>query len=127
MKKELGDLHPNFALRQFKWRSSLESIGGSDYGGNNWFTADAKRYYTSAIVIIPDVPKPTENPLSKAIDKALMEVREGTRIALDQIRVPTGTDKEEYKDQVVELLLDKGFKVVAKEYLERLYEEQQGQ
>lgn len=56
-----------------------------------------------------------------------MEVRDGSRIALDQIRVPTGTDKEDYKDQVVELLLDKGFKVVAKEYLERLYEEQQGQ
>lgn len=36
-------------------------------------------------------------------------------------------NKEEYKDEVVEILLDKGYKVVAKEYLEKLYEEQQAQ
>lgn len=127
VKKSFGDSHPNFTIRQFKWRSTLQRTGSADYGGNSWYTTDTKYYYTSAIVTIPDTPKPVENPISKAIDKALMEVREGTRIALDQIRVPAGTDKEEYKDQVVELLLDKGFKVVAKEYLERLYEEQQSQ
>ena len=65
--------------------------------------------------------------LSKAIDKALMNVREGSRIAIDQVRVPSGENKEDYKDEVVEILLDKGFKVVAKEYLERLYEEQKSQ
>ncbi len=36
-------------------------------------------------------------------------------------------DREEYQDQVVEILLDKGYKVVAKEYLEKLYEEQKNQ
>ena len=36
-------------------------------------------------------------------------------------------NKEDYKDEVVEVLLDKGFKVVAKEYLERLFEEQKSQ
>ena len=127
VKRNYGDSHPNFMIRQFKWRSTLERTSQADYGGNTWYKTNIKRYYTSAIVTIPDAPKPVEQPLSKAIDKALLEVREGTRIALDQIRVPAGTDKEEYKDQVVELLLDKGFKVVAKEYLEKLYEEQQNQ
>ena len=36
-------------------------------------------------------------------------------------------NKEDYKDKLVEILLDQGFKVVAKEYLERIYEEQQHQ
>lgn len=130
IKKKIGDTNPNFRLRHFKSRvddSNVSKKRVPEAGADAYLKEYTRYYYTSAIVTIPDTPKPVENPLSKAIDKALMEVREGSRIALDQIRVPTGTDKEEYKDQVVELLLDKGFKVVAKEYLERLYEEQQNQ
>lgn len=129
IKESIGEAHPDFSLRQFKSREELIKTGEyyNDSYSDLWFRSYQKFYYTSAIIVIPDAPKPVENPLSKAIDKVLMEVREGSRIALDQIRVPTGTDKEEYKDQVVELLLDKGFKVVAKEYLEKLYEEQQNQ
>lgn len=67
------------------------------------------------------------DPLSKALNKALQDIRDGSRIAIDQVRVPSDMDRNEYKDRVVELLLDKGFKVVAKEYLERLYEEQKDQ
>lgn len=131
VKWRIGDTFPDFALRQFKYRME-EPVTWHNYSGSIEYEQKhyTRYYYTSAIIVIPDVPKtpkPVENPLSKAIDKVLMEVREGSRIALDQIRVPTGTDKEEYKDQVVELLLDKGFKVVAKEYLEKLYEEQQNQ
>jgi hypothetical protein len=68
-----------------------------------------------------------EDDLSKALDKALQDIREGSRIAIDQVRVLSGMDKSEYKDQIVEILLDKGYKVVAKEYLEKLYDEQQAQ
>lgn len=68
-----------------------------------------------------------DDDLFKALDKALQDIREGSRIAIDQVRVPSGTNREEYKDEVVEILLDKGYKVVAKEYLEKLYEEQQAQ
>ncbi len=121
VKRRLGDTYPQFSLRQFKSRTEEKldwcySIVSYD-----------KYYFTSAILVVPDTPKPTEQPLSKAIDKALMEVREGSRIAIDQIRVPTGTDRAEYEDEVVELLIDKGFKVVAKGYMEKLYEEQQSQ
>ena len=51
----------------------------------------------------------------------------GSKVAIDGIIVPNGTDREYYKDQVINLLLNKGYKVVAKEYLERLYNEQQDQ
>ena len=115
-------LYPNYYLRDFKSKHQVTKryVAGDIY---------EYTYYVSATAVIPlaSQPKTLENPLTKAIDKALLEVRESSRIAIDQIKVPTGTDKEEYKDQVVEILLDKGFKVVAKEYLERLYEEQLGQ
>ena len=115
--------YPNFSLRNFKSNHKMTKY----YSSGDVYEYD---YYVSAIVVIPEVtiaPKPVENPLSRALDKALLEVREGSKIAIDQIRVPTGTDKGDYKDEVVEALLEKGFKVVAKEYLERLYEEQQNQ
>lgn len=122
VKLRLGDTYPQFSLRQFKSRTEEKR----DWNYSS-VVCYRKYYFTSAILVVPDTPKPTEQPLSKAIDKALMEVREGSRIAIDQIRVPTGTDRAEYADEVVELLIDKGFKVVAKEYMEKLYEEQQSQ
>lgn len=69
----------------------------------------------------------TSDNLSKALDKALQNIKEGNRIAIDQVRVINGINKDDYKDQIVEILLDNGYKVVAKEYLERLYDELQGQ
>ena len=65
--------------------------------------------------------------LPKAINKALRNVREGSRMAIDQVSVTYGMDKETLKDQLLDVLLDKGYKVIAKEYLEKLYEEQEAQ
>lgn len=65
--------------------------------------------------------------LSLSISKALENIREGSRFAIDQICVDNNFDKEDVKDQIVEQLLDEGYKVVAKDYLEKLYEEQQAQ
>lgn len=69
--------------------------------------------------------------LNKAFDKALMNVREGSRFSIDNVTISgnltNDIDKESVKDNVIDVLLDKGYKVVAKEYLERLYQEQQVQ
>lgn len=70
--------------------------------------------------------------LNKAFDKALMNIREGSRFSIDQVTVKGGDiiskiNKETLKDNTIDILLDKGYKVVAKEYLERLYQEQQTQ
>ncbi len=48
-------------------------------------------------------------------------------MAIDQVTVTYGMDKEALKDQLLDVLLDKGYKVIAKEYLEKLYEEQEAQ
>lgn len=71
------------------------------------------------------------NCLNKAFDKVLMNVREGSRFSIDKVTV-TGeianeVNKEIVTDNTIDILLDKGYKVVAKEYLERLYQEQQTQ
>lgn len=91
------------------------------------------RYYQISATVVKPIPKleqkQTESeidPLTKAINKALQDIREGSRLALDQIKIVNG-DKEDFKDKVVEILLDEGYKVVAKDYLEKLYEEQKAQ
>lgn len=72
-----------------------------------------------------------KTPLNKAFDKALMNVREGSRCSIDNVTISgnltNDINKESVKDNVIDVLLDKGYKVVAKEYLERLYQEQQVQ
>lgn len=65
--------------------------------------------------------------LPRALNKALRNVREGSRLAIDQVTVISCMDRETMKDHLLDVLLDKGYKVVAKEYLEKLYEEQQNQ
>ena len=67
--------------------------------------------------------------LSKAMDKALRNVREGSRVAIDMVTVSgsVSINREDLKDQIIDALLDKGYKVVAKDYLEKMYEEQEAQ
>lgn len=65
--------------------------------------------------------------LSQAINKSLGNVRQGSRLAIDEVSVPYTMDRNAFKDQIIDMLLDKGYKVVAKEYLEKLYQEQQDQ
>lgn len=70
-----------------------------------------------------------ENALSRAMEKSLRNLRDGSRVAIDNVNV-TGTtriDRDYLKDLVIDGLLEQGLKVVAKEYLERLYSEQQNQ
>lgn len=62
-----------------------------------------------------------------AMEQALEGIRGGSRFALDNISVSGDVDKDDYKDKIVDILLDKDYKVVAKEYLEKLYAEQQTQ
>ena len=71
----------------------------------------------------------TYENMSKAMDKALRNVREGSRVAIDMVTVSGGIsiNREDLKDQIIDALLDKGYKVVAKDYLEKMYEEQEAQ
>lgn len=116
----------NIALRQFK--VNINEKDDVLYQSNGY--AYYRSYEYSAIVVVPTPPQkqvPKANPLTQALNKALQNIREGSRLALDQIRVVSGTDKEDFKDKIIEVLLDNGYKVVAKEQLEKLYKEQQDQ
>ena len=109
--------------------------GGIDYWGSKvaWYSAlltKAKQDYPGKVVEIGGNPESqTMENLSKAMDKAFRNVREGSRVAIDMVTVSGGVsiNREDLKDQIIDALLDKGYKVVAKDYLEKMYEEQEAQ
>lgn len=119
-REKYAESYPQFKLRNFKWKDKSEE-SASNYKMTNYY------YIVSATVVVTDPKLAANENLSAAIDKALRNVREGARLAIDNVSVPSGTNREDYKDNIVDVLLDKGYKVVAKEYLEKLYEEQQKQ
>lgn len=82
-------------------------------------------YYRYTII---EMPSAVSLKLFDAVDNATKEIEEGNRFALDKVTITDRSiDKEKIKGQIVNLLLDKSYKVVAKESLEKLYKEQQGQ
>lgn len=121
-REKYGEPYPNFALRSFKSKKNDLLFYACSY-----FKSYKREYDCSATVVIPDPKALANENLSKAIDKALGRVREGSRLAIDNVSVSSEINKEDYKDQVIDVLLDKGYKVVAKEYLEKLMKEQEAQ
>lgn len=93
------------------------------------FYRDGYSYFNAVgkVVDLHDPEAQAYGSLSQALNKALLNVRESSRLAIDQVTVISSMDRGEFKDQLIDVLLDKGYKVVAKEYLEKLYEEQQAQ
>ena len=86
-----------------------------------------RKYYSSAVVVIPDVTTGTNEQLPEIVKKALRKVPVGARLAVDQILVTYDMNEESVKDQLLDILLDQGYRVVAKEYLQKLHKEQQDQ
>lgn len=78
-------------------------------------------------------PIPFEWCLNDAIKGAMQDVPEGSIIAIQQVKIiysnwgSSTPDRKEIYDLTVDYLLDQGFRVVAKEYLEKLFDEQQSQ
>lgn len=121
-KNEYGKAYPRFELRSFSssYNDRRESSTGRLVYTN-------RTYYSSATVVVPDAIVETNDNLPEVVDKALRNVPVGSRLAIDQIIVTINMDGEMLKDKLVDMLLDKGYRVVAKEYLEKLYKEQQDQ
>lgn len=90
---------------------------GSDYYGPA----------TGKVVCKINPDEESQEKLPLAINKALLNVSKGSRTAIDQITVTNNMDSEKLKDQIIDILLEKEYRVVAKEYLEKLYKEQQDQ
>lgn len=82
-------------------------------------------YYTYTVVELPGI---VTQKLYEAIGKATREIDDGNIFAIDQFSVTDGkTEKEKVKGQTVDCLLSKGYKVLAKEKLQKLYKEQSDQ
>ena len=132
-KDRYGKNYSELLLRNFKseydGRRTHKDVGDEEY---------TYTYLVSATIVIPDKEKIAKENFSntvgmvntnlpKLLEKAMKNVRTGSRVAIDQVKVLSGLNEDDYKDYVVEFLLDKGYKVVAKEFLQRLYEEQKQQ
>ncbi len=114
-------------------REASQAYPNKEVGIRNLKQGDVKvngdgsvsHYYNYTVVELPGV---VAQNLFNAISQATREIDEGNRFALDKLTITDGqTDKEKTKGQIVDYLLSKGYKVVAKEHLEKLYKEQQGQ
>lgn len=64
-----------------------------------------------------------EEAVAKALNKAIESISPGSRIAINRISTGDGLNREQIMDIILDELLDANFKVVAKQYLERLKEE----
>lgn len=127
-KQQYGSAYPKFALRNFK--SSAMTKTKEEKKELPWGAYKIFRYYgypVSATVVTLDPKIEAAETFSNSIVKALRNVHQGSRIAIDQVVVMDGRDREDCRDEIINVLLEKGYKVVAKEYLEKLYEEQQKQ
>lgn len=113
-KEKYSEVYPNFALRNFKSGMILNEFANLTCHGYDAYEI------LSASVVIQDIKK----LVSTTMNKALRNVPEGSRLAIDRISSDNeGIDRETLKDQVIDMLLDKGYKIVAKDYLAKLYDE----
>lgn len=82
-------------------------------------------YYTYTVVELPGV---VAQKMYEAVGKATRGIDEGSRFAIDKVSIAEGlADKEKTNSQIVDYLICKGYKVLAKEKLQKLYKEQQDQ
>lgn len=81
------------------------------------------------IIPISKSPQPKKEKMSestaieKAINKAMEPISSGTRVAINTILTGDGLKRDQIKDIILDALLESNYKVVAKEYLEKLKEE----
>ena len=110
------------ALRNFK----IKYEDTPDYRDSSAeFTKYKRTFIITASVVVKNIEAYVSEKLPEVLDKAMRNVRPGARMAIDQI---TGSvNIETHRNNIIDALLDKGYKVVAKEYLQKLYEEQQNQ
>lgn len=129
-KSDYGQSYPTFVIRNFTSAERFYSAGVDkvEVSRNKYYLRGRSyKYYDCRATLVYNPKADAYTSISKVLTKALSSIRSGSKIAIDALFVSNGDDREEYKDFVISILLDNGYKVVAKEYLERLYEEQLNQ
>lgn len=100
-------------------------MGGNGPYGRGYYD-HYKVYILSATLVLPDNSNfINDEDLKNAVDNALKRVEVGSILAFGTIDVDDKSeiDGESLKDDLTEIILDKGYKMVAKEHLKRLYDE----
>lgn len=116
------------ALREAKQANLKKEVGirnlaKSDLKVNG--DGSVSYYYTYTVVEMPGV---VAQKMYEAIGKATRVIEEGNRFAIDKLSIAESVaDKERTQSQIVDCLIGKGYKVLAKEKLQKLYKEQQDQ
>ena len=114
-------------------REARQSYPSKNVGIRNLTKGDLKinpdgsvsYFYNYSIVELPDAAM---QKVYEAINKATREIYDGSRFALDRITILDGqSDRELVKSNIIDYLIGRGYKVVAKENLEKLYREQRDQ
>lgn len=119
-KEKYREEYPKFVLRDFNYTKDRQY----DLGSGSKQEIERFTYICSAKVVITDPKEAAKENLSLIIEKAMRNVQTGSRVAIDQVNVIDGINEDDYRDNLIEILLDKGYKVIAKEFMQRLYEEQ---
>ena len=118
----------NVALREAKQTYSGKNVGiRSLTKGEATFDSNGSvvYYYNYTVVELPDA---VMQKIYEAIGKATREIDEGNRFALDRLNIlDEQTDRQLAKSNIIDYLIGRGYKVVAKEYLLKLKEEIDGQ
>ena len=118
----------NAALREAKQNYPSKNVGIRNLTkGDLKINSDGSvsYYYNYTIVELPDAAM---QKVYEAINKATREIYDGSRFALDRISVyDEQFQREVVKSNIIDYLIGRGYKVVAKEKLEKLYREQQDQ
>lgn len=118
----------NGALREAKNKYAGKSVDIRNLvKGEIKFTDEgmATNRYNYTIVEPPDA---VTLALSQAVTKAIAEIEDESKFAINKVVITDDEiDKAKIKGNVIDILTRKGHKVVAKEYLEKLYNEQQTQ
>ena len=117
----------NVALREAKQAYSGKNVGiRSLTKGEATFDSNGSvvYYYNYTVVELPDA---IMQKIYEAIGKATREIDEGNRFALDRLNIlDDQTDRQLAKSNIIDYLIGRGYKVVAKEYLLKLKEEIDG-
>lgn len=114
-------------------REAQQSYPGKNVGIRNLTKGDlmingdgsVSYYYNYTVVMLPDA---VVQKVYEAINKSTRDIYDGSRFALDKITILDGqTEREVLTSHIIDYLIGRGYKVVAKEQLQKLYKEQQDQ
>lgn len=124
----------NKAIQEYPYYSNLKIRNGNISRSENtdWDNLKRTYYYNGTFSVVQEDPRAKTNlmassKLDQSVDKATSNIPSDARIAIDKVTTSDESSSDAIKDHLLDILIDKGYHVVAKEYLEKLYKEQQDQ